>query len=589
MLSSILLLAAALTVHSPDTLQSASIIAERGYTVSRADTLQIDRAAELSDILASIPGINLSDNGGHAALKSINFRGLGSSHTGIFVDGIRLSNLQSGQAELGFLDLGQYSSMQIDYADNSLRLISAKPQLTDRKAALGAELSYSSFSTLNSRLRLDFRPWNSVVMRVSGSYLSSEGDFPYGDGSIRLNNDIQRYTAGLDLWGRLYNGEWQLKAFGNSSDRGTPGSCTWPSEDRQKDHNIFMQGSLDKRFSELYALKLSAKLGAAKAAWDEIDYMSSWGNSEYKASELQFNSTHSFKPGEHLDISASASAQWNRLRSNVYEASRLSLISAVAAIATFGQFEARAALEYTGNFEAEDISRQVISPRIGVSLDAGHGLSFNALSSRSFRNPSFNELYYPGFGNPALRPENIWINDLGAAFHKSIDKKRKLSFKLNFFHHSLKDKIVSAPSQEDPNIWLPYNVEQAESKGLDASASARWQQGDSRLSLSLSYSFQESDLVYVYRHAATASLKAVKDRWKGELEWLIKHGRQDAQGELPGWNTLNLSLSREFKTRDKTPVTLLLRAVNLADYRYESVRYYPMPGRSLSMSIMINL
>ena len=54
----------------------------------------------------------------------------------------------------------------------------------------------------------------------------------------------------------------------------------------------------------------------------------------------------------------------------------------------------------------------------------------------------------------------------------------------------------------------------------------------------------------------------------------------DSTGELPDWNTLDLRMGRKFSCGD-SEVNVYLKARNLGDCRYEIVRGYPAPGRSL--------
>ena len=54
----------------------------------------------------------------------------------------------------------------------------------------------------------------------------------------------------------------------------------------------------------------------------------------------------------------------------------------------------------------------------------------------------------------------------------------------------------------------------------------------------------------------------------------------DSTGELPDWNTLDLRMGRKFSCGDGE-VNVYLKARNLTDCRYEIVRGYPAPGRSL--------
>jgi outer membrane receptor protein involved in Fe transport len=72
--------------------------------------------------------------------------------------------------------------------------------------------------------------------------------------------------------------------------------------------------------------------------------------------------------------------------------------------------------------------------------------------------------------------------------------------------------------------------------------------------------------------------------WKGwELyaAWNLKSGYCGAAGELTDWNTLDLTVSKEFTIRKAGTFRLSLSSRNITGSRYEIVSGYPMPGRSL--------
>ena len=100
------LLAAGLQLSArPDTLKAVTVVADRGVVVSRTDTLTVHPSQDVSSTLQQLPGLYVGDYGSLAGLKSVSLRGFGSPHTAIYIDGIRVANIQSGQNDLGMLDL----------------------------------------------------------------------------------------------------------------------------------------------------------------------------------------------------------------------------------------------------------------------------------------------------------------------------------------------------------------------------------------------------------------------------------------------------------------------------------------------------
>ena len=94
-------------------------------------------------------------------------------------------------------------------------------------------------------------------------------------------------------------------------------------------------------------------------------------------------------------------------------------------------------------------------------------LDLLAFARRAYRTPTFNELNYPGFGNPNLDAEDACLTDIGLEYTLPFRGNWRLRAKADAFFNCLKDKIVSAPTADNPSIWLPYNVGVVQMAGTD--------------------------------------------------------------------------------------------------------------------------
>ena len=570
-----------------DTLHAVTVTADKGVVISRTDTLEFQDAFDLTGELHRIPGLLLGDYGGFAGLKTVSLRGMGSPHTAVYVDGVRVGNVQSGQGDLGMLDIENYSSAVVDYAQNSVSFNTARPVFDNAPVAGKVKLNVASFGTYLPSARLDFRLSDKVALSVNAAGVLSKGDFPLADGSRRLNNDIRQVRGGFNLFGYMEDGEYHLKAYCNSVERGTPGSVSWPSADRQKDMNAYVQSVVRKQFGSLYTMRVSAKAG-----YDDIYYTSSWGDSEYGQTELQLNSSHLFRICRWFNMSLAADIQWDNLASTSYSASRLTTLSALTASFSFERLLLNIAAEYSGCFDRNHLARHALSPSMDFRLHLIDGLDVTGFGRRAYRVPMFNELYYVGYGNPDLLPEDAWLTDLGVDFKRQLTSSWAVKAKVDGFYNFLSNKITSAPVPDDPDIWLPYNIGKVRSAGFDLVAGTDYESGDWRISMDARYSLLSAvdrtsgqytygqQIPYVAKHTVTADLKA---SWKGYVlnpRWVMKSGRTDGNGSLADWNNLDMSLSKRFMFKKVCSLSITLAAKNLLDARYELVSGYPMPGRS---------
>ena len=591
-LFSLLIAAGLLVAETPDTLQAVTIVADKGVVVSRTDTLALHADGTASQALLRIPGLSISDYGGLAGLKSVSLRGLGTAHTDIYLDGVRVSNFQSGQNDLGMLPVETLGSAVVDYAQNSVSFQTARPDFGNRRFLGRVGVKGGSFSTLNPSARFDFKFSERVALSVHAAGIYSKGDFPYNN-TTRSGNDIKQIRGGFDLFGTMNRGEWQAKAYYNAADRGTPGSLSWPSEDRQKDQNILVQGTVRKAFSDLYTLNLSAK-----GAYDKLLYQSSWGDSDYDFKDFQFNSSHTFRLTDWWGASLAADLEHGILKATDYEATRTAAIAAIATAVRLARFQADLAVEYRGTFDKGAAALHSISPSLDLRFTLFKGFDLVAFGRRAFRAPTFNELYYPGYGNPGLKPEDAWLTDVGFDWHIAAGNYWNLGAKFNYFYNLLKDKIISALSADDPYVWLPYNIGKVQAKGTDISLSARYANGPHSAGLSVRYAWQsaldktpdsatfDQQIPYVARHTVVFAADLAKtDCFRLDALFNWRGGRFDASGEMPNWHTIDISLVRYFKLRKIGRLGLSAAVKDLTNLHYELVRDYPMPARSFQVGI----
>lgn len=577
------LLAGLFLMPAADTLQAVTVVADRGVVVSRTDTVSLSQF-DIAGSLMQVPGLYVGDYGFGAGLKSVSLRGLGSAHTAIYVDGIRVGNVQSGQNDLGMLGFENFATAVVDYAQNSLSFQTARPVFGTRPVAGRFRLGAGSFDTWQPYGRLDFRLSDRVSLstHVSGNY--TKGNFPLAEEGERTNNDLKQLRGGIDLFGLVDRGDWHTKVYYNSADRGTPGSLSWPSTDRQTDRNFFAQGSLRKRLSDDYQLRVSAK-----GSYDDLSYQSEWGDSNYYQTEFQLNTAQEYQLQPWWTLTLAADLQWDGLKGNMYDESRIGTVLALGSAFRTQRLQADLALEYGGTFENNGKDWNVISPSADLRLDLGGGLDLVAFGRRAYRVPTFNELYYPGYGNKDLKPEDAWLADLGLDWHLTRGAWT-VTARADGFCNDLKNKIISAPS-EDPMVWLPYNVGKVQAWGADLLAGAQWKQNGGKAGFTARYGWQkaldktpdsatyDSQIPYVARKTLVLTADGGYKGWTLSALFQLRDGRRDGTGSLPAWRTLDLTAGKEFSFGDGMVLGVSVSARNLTDCRYDIIRDYPMPGR----------
>ena len=128
-------------------------------------------------------------------------------------------------------------------------------------------------------------------------------------------------------------------------------------------------------------------------------------------------------------------------------------------------------LYVTGGFRVDGNSQfgTEVSPSWSVAIPINKwGVTLRGSYAEGFRAPSFNELYFPDFGNPALNPEISSEYDGG--FTKTFGER--LSFTATYFSRRVHDLIVAAPCTTYPGCVMAANAGRADVQGVELVPSA---------------------------------------------------------------------------------------------------------------------
>ena len=202
----------------------------------------------VADAIRYFSGVQIKDYGGIGGLKTVNIRGMGTQHVGVFYDGIQLGNVQNGQIDLGRFSLDNMEAISIyngqksaifqsarDFSSaGSIYMVTRRPVLEGtQKYRLKGTFKTGSFGLANPSLLLENRLSDRINSSFSTEYMYTTGKYKfrysekggYNVRETRRNGDVQSIRAEYGLFGDLDNGEWKAKAYFYNSERGGTGCC----------------------------------------------------------------------------------------------------------------------------------------------------------------------------------------------------------------------------------------------------------------------------------------------------------------------------------------------------------------------------
>lgn len=609
-------------LDSVQTLGDVSVVGVKPHYLTPSQTLRGDMLRSLSatsvaDALKYFSGVQIKDYGGLGGLKTVNVRSLGSQHVGVYLDGIRITNAQNGQIDLGRYSLSNMESVSLYNANRNERLQSASEYAsaatvymqTKRPTQTTYTMEYGCGSFGLNKLKGYFAMKN--LLFVDAEYQHSDGDYAFRFRSeqedtvgTRHNSDITFYR--LEAAG-FYKG-LSTHVYYYNSERGLPGpvirrlSDQWDSTDRQWDENFFIQSSY-KHSWEHFGLKTNLKY-----SYDYLHYLQDprtnaatmYCNNHYTQQDL-YGSVAAAWNARYVSLTASTDLRWSDLNADVYKFAyvyRIDSKSLLSAIASYRGFEANIALLYT---HISDHTRGAASPLSRLTpmyLASWHGgpLTVRAFHKRIFRAPTLNDLYYTLVGNAQLRPEYTSQWDIGVDY-----KDRHLHLAVDLYTSRIEDKIVAIPMKCQFR-WSMVNFGLVRSLGISTTAGYDRTWGKLALSANANYTCQrdrdfsspsdpeyKNTIPYSPLHSASLIVSLGYDGWSACTSWLYTGDRfalisNNKEDMLGAWQTVDLKLSKTF-TVSRHSLQTTIECNNLTDSGHEVVKRYPMPGRNWKLTL----
>jgi vitamin B12 transporter len=212
--------------------------------------------------------------------------------------------------------------------------------------------------------------------------------------------------------------------------------------------------------------------------------------------------------------------------------------------------------------------------------DAAHGLRFTASVGTAFKAPTFNELYYPYYGNGALRPETSRSTEAGVQ-----QRLGTFNWRLDAYETTIHDLITY-----DTAVFAANNLDSARIRGLELTADTRLAGWDVAAQATLSdprnrsASHPGSLLPRRTRRGTRIDADRAFGRWSVGTSWVAEGARFDDVANrvrVGGYATLDLRAGFAW-----TPDWSLQAQVrNALDRGYETAAYYNQPGREFALSL----
>lgn len=598
----------------------------------------------VADALRYFSGLQLKDYGGVGGIKTVNIRSMGTNHLGIFYDGIELGNAQNGQIDLGQFSLdnveeislynGQRSAIFQPASDfgnaGSVYIRTKAPRfMMGRRYNLLVRAKYGSSDTFRFSSLWEQKLSDHISSSLSTSVLTSSGRYKfryrrvtedntvaYDTTAVRHNGDIWAFRIEENVRGGIADGYWNVKAYTYHSERGIPGAIVnnvWRRGERQWDHNTFGQTVFQKSFGDKFSTKALAKYAYYVTRYVNNDETQIHVDNTYRQQEMYFSTSNVYEILSKWSVSMSYDFKWNKLNANMVDFAfphRYSNFVSLATALTLSRIQAQASLveqvvKDHVKYGASSSSRSTLTPAFFVNVYPFESklLAVRAFAKKSFRMPTFNDLYYADMGNSKLNPESALQYDLGFVLNKDWKQGIFDHFRLQVdgYYNTVHDKIVAYPKGQQFR-WTMLNLGKVHIKGVDAMAEVGLEPAkDWKVTARLQYTYQDArdvtdpntsyykdQIPYIPLHSGSAILGLSWREWDLSYSFIYSGERYSQQenilyNHLQPWYTHDMSVvyhARRWSAR--------LDVNNIFSQDYDVILNYPMPKRNYMLTLEYN-
>ncbi len=559
----------------------------RNVTIITAEEIERGGQLTLAQVLQQFGGLEMVSNGGHGNASSIFIRGANAAHTLVLVDGIRLQSATVGTTAFENIPLAQIERIEIVpgpasslYGSDAIGGV-IQIFTKSRRGTPSAEVTASLGSYATRALKgAASATLGSTDFTLSAGFLETD-NFNVTKPTIsfgRFNPDDDAYRN-TNFSGKLAH-RFNLQHEAGASVFYSEGEAHFdsgPTTDNRTDqklavYSVYSRNQLGGAWQSL------VRLGASR---DDSASLGGATVSKFRTDQGQATWQNTFT----LAKGASLVAGVEYLKQEVdtttaYAVTRRTIKSAFAGLnGDHGNHGVQASARRDDNsqFGAPTTGSLAYGYRITpqARVRAGYGTAFHA--------PSFNDLYFPGFGNPDVKPERSRSREVGFDYQASRQR-----FTATYFENRVTDLIVFVFNPVTASS-RPENVSRARIRGTELSYSGRFLDTLLRAKLTVQDPEAESTGFQLQRrakrHGSVIASRAF-GTWRVGAEMVASGERFDSSNEsaasrMPGYALFNVSVTHTFSPE----WSIDARWNNVGDKNYEVAQGFNTPGSNVLVSV----
>jgi vitamin B12 transporter len=566
----------------------------KGYSaILISDSLVNRNIRSLTDILKFNSFIYFKENG-LGMVSSPSFRGTSASHTAVIWNGININSQLNGQVDFNAISANSYDNISVRSGGGSVLFgsgaIGGSIHLDNLIQFSKQEkhkllVNYGSFNT--QHINYDYvKATDKSFINIGLGYNASDNDFKYlGSNLTNENGSYLNYNFDVN-YGYKINKKHQLKIYSSTffADRNLSRTLNAPSNDGYEDINSknLLEWNFALSSKEVITSRISYIFEKFKY-FDNNQNKSNFsdGNTQRKIGQIDYNNSFSTK----LKLNAILGFESVTASGSSFDTNTRNILSGVVSL----NHQLTKKLSY-GVQLRQDVQNDFDSPflySLGIEqkFSEKYTLSFN--TSKNFRIPTFNDLYWQPGGNINLKPEDSYQFEIG-----NVISLKNISLQVNGFYIKSSHLIQWIPNPS--GVWSPTNTDETRNLGIEFSANYKTSIKDHFIVINANYAYTDAkdletnqQLISVPKNRLNGFVNYQYKNWSAFYQLLFNDDVQFLVDTIPAFQVSNVGVEYEISTLKSNP-NLGFVINNIYNTKYQNTLNRPMPGINFQITTTIN-
>jgi len=510
-------LVTATPVETPSEQLGASV------SVINGQDFQTYHYPTLDEALRNVPGVEIRRSGASGKTSSVTIRGANANQVQVLVDGLRVKSPTLGQVDLSDISPDLIERIEVirgaqstlygaDAIGGVINIITRKGKGGPFQATIQQEVG--NYDTLVSRATVS-GAWKILNYALSASHFESNGQFQNDETDT---NALSARVGATLPWDSTLDFVFRY----NKNDIGVPVKGVFPGP--QPIVPIINRNARSQSETTIFSLE-----GKSRPVewWETRGRLARYENSAGFQDPVDPGVDFDFATFSQVNVERREAewvnsffiGKWSTSSVGLEHRREIGENKATFRAATETQsvfFEQQLRffdrLFLTGGFRIEDNSvfGTTTTERGSLSFVIKEtGTRLRGSAGTGFRAPTFNDLFFPGFGNPDLQPEESLSYDFG------LDQKlwnNRIRLGLTYFQNNFKNLIACCTPLPTAPFGGPFNVGRARSAGIEFTSEVDVLPN---LVASLNYTYTDSETLATDRRLP----REPRHRWNIGLTW----------------------------------------------------------------------